>query len=584
MSPQVKDGNAPRGIVYTLVPAQPLPVVDLSKSFRGRLLPAKVHTFIRRKYYKHYRPVLVCGVLSYCLNVVIPLVEARMGRIIAVLAALLWIPIGLGSITTLRYDIVRLVFRTFDFWFFSAITSTITVTMSMYFGDLRSVRMLIDWIGYHHVVFVDAHVLGLRSLTYFLIATVLSVCVVLVWIMLGKVDGGSTFTIVKYEILHRTFELTGLDVIGNGMVSLGFLVAKIVFRRRKVLRVKRRRSSGIVECVIYRCRLKLERRDGPSVALAWPSEDSRYQSKEASLRNPEEIQNLMFVKFPQMFQATNTLLQCCIPKQISFPNWFLVIFYIVGAAGLILSHIPGSELFAAQELKCLVPFIALLCTAIFTGLFVVFYQRELLKLLFTSFDFAFYSFQITGTDIGACILYNWNMSRCLMILSWWLWAQWAFTLDALTPATRHMLKFHVRFAAPVLCLLLFDHLRIIYRIFLGDDTELHDSIIFEGTIWNHHLVLRLIPFYISRSLTLSIWCSRLISRLASATDESVSILRGTVSYDNIFSRGRRRSSHMSRIVEVKALASALSRRTRVSPVASFCQEKPLGKQNQSVVT
>ncbi|EEY64145.1 uncharacterized protein PITG_02675 [Phytophthora infestans T30-4] len=353
MPADAKGDNVLREIVYTLVPAQPLPVVDLSKSFRGRLLPAKVHTFIRRKYYKHYRPVLVCAVLSYCLNVLVPLVEARTGRMTAVLAALLWIPIGLGSITTLRYDIVRLVFRTFDFWFFSAITTTITVTMSMYFGDLRSVRMLIDWIGYHHVVFVDAHVLGLRSLTYILIATILSVCVVLICILLGKVDGGSTFTIVKYEIQQRTFELSGLDVIGNGMVSLGFLVAKIVFRRRKVLRVKRRRSSGMVE-------------------------------------------------YPE--------LDVC---------------------------------------QCLVPFIALLCTATFTGLFVVFYQRQLLKLLFTSFDFAFYSFQITGTDIGACILYNWNTSRCLMILSWWLWAQWAFTLDALTPTTRNMLKFQVRFAAPI---------------------------------------------------------------------------------------------------------------------------------------
>ncbi|KAF1776851.1 hypothetical protein GQ600_11514 [Phytophthora cactorum] len=27
----------------------------------------------------------------------------------------------------------------------------------------------------------------------------------------------------------------------------------------------------MVECVIYRCRLKLEPRDGPSVALAWPT-------------------------------------------------------------------------------------------------------------------------------------------------------------------------------------------------------------------------------------------------------------------------------------------------------------------------
>ncbi|POM75309.1 Hypothetical protein PHPALM_7602 [Phytophthora palmivora] len=388
MALQTKGANQPCSVIYSLVPAQPLPAVDLSKSFRDRLLPAKVHTYIRRKYYKYYRSVLVCAAVSYCLNVVVPLVEARMGRIIAVLAAILWIPLGLGSVTTLRYDIVCLVSRTFDFWFFSSITTIITVTMSMYFGDLRSVRMLIDWIGYHHVVFVDAHVLGLRSLTYFLIASILSLTVVFVWIVLGKVDGGSTFTIVKYENLQRSFELSGIDVIGNCLVSLGFLLAKIVFRRRKIL------------------------------------------------------------------------------------------LYTIGAVGLTLSHIPlvhgfnGSEGVAAHnEIKIVICFIALVCTAVFTGFFVVFYQCQLLKLLFTSFDFAFYSFQVTFTDIGVCVLYNWEISRCLMVLSWWLWAQWALTLDALTPSTRCMLKLRVRFVVPVLCLLLADHLGIIYRIFLSYETQ-----------------------------------------------------------------------------------------------------------------
>ncbi|KAG7385402.1 hypothetical protein PHYPSEUDO_001531 [Phytophthora pseudosyringae] len=576
------DGGSPCGLIYALVPAQPLPAVDLSKSFRGRLLPARVHTYIRRKYYKHYRAVLVCAAVSYCLNVSVPLVEARVGQIVAVLAALFWMPLGLGSVTTLRYDIVRLVARTFDFWFFSAITTIITVTMSTYFGDLRSVRMLIDWIGYHHVVFVDAHVLGLRSLTYILIATIFSVSVVLVWIVLGQVDGGSTFTILKFDNQHRHFELSGLDVIGNGLVSLGFLVAKIVFRRRKNLRVKRRRSSAIVECAIYRCRLKLEPVFGPSVLLAWPSEDSRYHSKETSIRDADEIQNLMFVKFPNTFEATNTLLSWRIANGACFSAWLLTVVYTVGTAGLILSHVPlvlGSEYFLAQEeLTLMVPFIALLCTAAFTGLFAVFYQRQLLRLLFTSFDFAFYSFQVTCTDIGVCVLYNWDASRCLMVLSWWLWAQWAFTLDALTPTTRDMLKFRVRFAAPVLCLLLADHLGIIYRIFFTEDEELQDSRIFEGTVWNQHLVVRVIPFYVSRSLTLSLWCSRLISRLASASRDDISILRGSVCYDNIFSRGRRRSSHISQIVDVKALATALSRRNRVSPATSFHQEKTISTQ------
>lgn len=128
---------------------------------------------------------------------------------VRVLAFFLWMPSGFGSVTTLRYDIVRLVCRTFDFWFFSTITSVIVVTISMYFSDLRWLRMIIEWLRLHHVIFIDAHVLGLRSLIYILIFGMISLVTVLVWIMLGRVDGGSTFTVVKYGNEHGGFEPQG---------------------------------------------------------------------------------------------------------------------------------------------------------------------------------------------------------------------------------------------------------------------------------------------------------------------------------------------------------------------------------------
>nr|KAE9034885.1 hypothetical protein PR002_g7877 [Phytophthora rubi] len=214
-----KDENSQCGIIYTLVPAQPLPSVDLSKSFRGRLLPAAIHTYIRRRYYKYYRAILFSTAVSYCLYLIVPMVKASVGEVLAILAVILWMPMGLGSITTLRYDIVRLVCRTFDFWFFSTITSVIVVSMSMYFSDLRWIRVLIDWFGYHDVIFVDAHVLGLRSITYILITSIISAAIVLIWMMLGKIDGGSSFSIIEYENERSRFELSCVDVIVSASSS-----------------------------------------------------------------------------------------------------------------------------------------------------------------------------------------------------------------------------------------------------------------------------------------------------------------------------------------------------------------------------
>jgi hypothetical protein len=569
-----KGAHAASGVIYSLVPAQPLPTVDLSKSFRGRLLPASLHTYIRRRYYKYHKPIMICAALSYCLNLLVSMVRAPVGRILAVVAVLLWAPSGFGSVTTLRYDIVRLVIRTFDFWFFSVATSAVVITMSVYFSDLRWVRMLINWFGFHHAIFVDAHVLGLRHITYILIFGMISVAIVFVWIMFGQIDDISTFSIMKYENIHGGFELIGLDVMSNGVVSLGFLLIKIIFHRRKTLRLRRKRSSSLVECVLYRCRLKLEAVEELEASLASVIEVSRFDSKEPSLREPDIVQHLLFVKFPQRFDATITFFPWQGLRRVFLPKWLVTILYCVGATGLLLSQgalfhefSDSNETASHEQFDLLVAWSALLCTALFTASFAVFYQRQLLQLLLRSFDFAFYSFQITSANLCVGCLYNWDTPHCLMALAWWLWAHWVFTLDALTPVMREMFKFRVRFAAPIVCLLLVDHVALMYRILVAGDTRLQDSVIWEGTVWSQHLTFRVIPFYVSRSLTLVLWSSRFVVRLASASNDDVAILRGAVCYDNFFARGRRTSSQITQVLEVKTLA-ALSKRTLESSIHS----------------
>ncbi|GMF21979.1 unnamed protein product [Phytophthora fragariaefolia] len=454
----------------------------------------------------------------------------------------------------------------------------IVVTISMYLSDLRCLRMIIEWLGFHHVIFIDAHVLGLRNLTCILIFGIFSIVTVLVWIMLGRVDGGASFTVLKYESKRGGFELSGLDVIGNGLVSLSLLLAKIIFRRRKTLRTRRKRSSSLVECVIYRCRLKLDVVQEPGVPKSWDSRySSKYSSKEASPRKAEHVQHLIFVKFSQKFDATNTLLPWELIKRVMSLPGLIKALYGVGLVGLISSH--GSLFYEFSDsvddtmhkrLELMVSYLSLLCTLSFTASFAVFYQRQLLNLLFHSFDFVFYSFQVTSSYMCVCSLYSWELPQCLMAISLWLWAHWVFTIDALTPIMKNMLKFRAQYAAPVLGLLLIDHVGWIYQVLMAGDTQLQDSIIFEGTIWAQHLCIRVVPFYVSRSLTLVLWCSRLVARLSLASDNDVTILRGSVCYDNFFANESRTSSQLSQVVEVKALES-LPRHARVSPSMSFHQ-------------
>ncbi|KAF4141091.1 hypothetical protein GN958_ATG09939 [Phytophthora infestans] len=140
-----------------------------------------------------------------------------------------------------------------------------------------------------------------------------------------------------------------------------------------------------------------------------------------------------------------------------------------------------------------------------------------------SFDFFYFVFQATTATLYVRVLYEWERSRYLMLFTWWLWSLWAFTLDALTPAMREKLRFRPRMAASVVALCLLGHIIIIGHFFFVEDDKLHDAVLVQGIIWDHHLIVRVMPSYSSRIVTLSLWSPRLVWRLGTASMSDVSI-------------------------------------------------------------
>ncbi|GMF21981.1 unnamed protein product [Phytophthora fragariaefolia] len=254
----------------------------------------------------------------------------------------------------------------------------------------------------------------------------------------------------------------------------------------------------------------------------------------SAAREPRLIQQMQFINFPQTFDSNHVVFPLHVGGNA------LVLMYLIGVFGLLISfsvvRVSAGGMFYLRA-RC-----ALLCTVIFVAPFAALYQRGLFKLLVTSFDFLFYVLQTTAATVSACMMYNWEISRCMILFTWWIWIQWALLLDALTPVMRDKLRFRLRLAAPVVALVLFGHIGIISRIFFVGEEEVHDAVMYRGVIWDHELVVRVMPFYFSRIVTLCLWCPRLIWRFCTASNSEVSIIRGRVCYDNFFAkRGRRRS-------------------------------------------
>ncbi|TYZ64011.1 hypothetical protein PybrP1_001229 [[Pythium] brassicae (nom. inval.)] len=137
----------------------------------------------------------------------------------------------------------------------------------------------------------------------------------------------------------------------------------------------------------------------------------------------------------------------------------------------------GSHAWSKSKLAS-APFLALslaslLCTLSFCAILVGLYQRQLLKRLASSFDFAFITAQNTLAYLAVCDMYSWG-PRCVPIVTGWAWLVWLLTLDALTPAARSAVRIYTTFATPVLLFAIFVQCYTLYQILFADSTDLQD--------------------------------------------------------------------------------------------------------------
>lgn len=228
---------------YELVPVGPLPTLDLSKSLKSRVLSPqaerRVDFFLRR----HSKLLFVGYLVSLALSISVPLLHANAGRVAGLGCSVFGLPLALGSVASLRYDIVRLLWRKYDFWFYLCVNGVTYVMIATMFRDLRIGRVLVDVLGFQNIVLVDAQLLGVQQLIKAGAIAILTINVLLVCVMLNRVDEAHRFSILHYESQTRQYNMTVADVVGNGLVTMTILLLKIVYRKRSSPRDDRRQPG-----------------------------------------------------------------------------------------------------------------------------------------------------------------------------------------------------------------------------------------------------------------------------------------------------------------------------------------------------
>ncbi|GAB9476269.1 hypothetical protein Gpo141_00013337 [Globisporangium polare] len=526
--------------LYEIQPPGELPILDLSLSFKSRFLSRRALN--RVEFCIQQRKLI--GVLALVANASYPvtlLAPRGVGRAASGITLLSYIPVMVIGFSSLRYDIVKLLMRTYDFWFLSCVNLSVFAVLGVLMGDLRAVALLATWAGVQLNIMVDANIRRVRSWLYFNLIGIVVYAVTWIAISFQLIDSMQVFQLVHY----RYHELPAASFVMSGLTTIIAVFARNVYRRRDMLR-KRSRSSSRIECASYRTNLRFYSLASPSTRCLQTMSTDR----------SECIKPMQYLIQLGSVDARNTLL--CSPALehlktaaacIVCPRHGQRLFSWLGVLALSL-FASGALYFLRQELShtsievaCHV--LEFVVTLIYCGVCAMHYHRVLLLALITSFDFAFLSAQLTAVYVCSCILFNWGVKSTLIIVTTWIWIHWFLCLDALPPVMKRKLGITKRFIVVVLLTLSAFCLMLCYLLVfthLGS-SEMYARVVVDFTIFGHHQVqIKLASVFFNCLVTSVALNCRLIWRAVTLPSDVLLVLDGVVVYENYLVKARVRES------------------------------------------
>lgn len=538
--------------VYQLIPVLELPTLDLQLSVKSRL-PRMPSVLYLLRVFAASRLSLV----GYCVGIVITVgvffLPIHVARLLGCVGCLVGLPAAIVGIVTLRYEMVLVLLRTYDIWFFG-IVSTLSLTLLVIFlGDVRAAIVLILWLGFFVDVFIDANLNGVRSVW---IVNMVSCLMVLV--------GAITITMDVVPVLKPlpTLDLNGhalpmLTFLRDGMLSMGVVILRNAFRRHqraKIQELTQVENKITIQCVSFRCRLKLQRVPPTVLTSAAISNMQRQSTVQLLLPSTTDIhgtnvtQLRLAYEYRQVIDAGLTVLplparmrhffcaSASSAKQTRIALALRVTFYLLGSLSLwVAIGFVALDVFVPMTKPSKVLYL-LACTSaggsfLFLAICLALSQRLLLRQIISSFDFLYITSQLLIIHVTYADLCFWRPCVTIALAGTCSWSIMILCWDALLPSTRSRLGLNTRAAARavtelVLMPVIFGSL----SIFFLPTHRLNDRVFFAFDVLDMTIHVRSFVWYVSSAVTIVAWVVRVLWRFWRATEEELVFLDGATMF------------------------------------------------------
>ncbi|GLD95881.1 hypothetical protein PINS_up004559 [Pythium insidiosum] len=442
---------------------------------------------------------------------------------------------NLVTVSVMRYDIARLLLQTYEVWYVVVLNVFSSALFIAETQDIRCLGTMTTTVGVTLGLFTDASYRLVNRMVLWSMLSSVSVTTFAIAELLRVVPGATPIALVT----RVQWRISSNELIANNFLT----IAMILFRNGLRRHLYTSTTTDRVRCVALRTRLRFDPiHDGPT-AESLPS--TPYTPNASPLY-------LVPLVVPPI-DGTNVLCHCMLLKTTAaFPvtngrirrhllSLLRLVALVLNAVAIPL-HAPAGEFSWLAR-------VALVATLLAVTPSLLLLNRQVLRLLLTSFDVLFLLAQLLSAHLVLAYELEWD-KRCLLVLSSALWALWIVLSDALTPLIKSQLAISRRFLAAAVVLVLLSQ-TLFMELLLRSSGAVYDRTLVTLSLSSRRRVaVRSIPFLFSRFLTLLLWWLRLLWRLYESrhSDDDLLLLQGAVEYEDpalLYYRRRRQRAAMN---------------------------------------
>eukprot|EP00644_Phytophthora_capsici_P017364 jgi/Phyca11/125247/e_gw1.57.66.1 len=438
-----------------------LPMINLRHTLSHRWLGPERNVKFLRWMKKHFDLMHLALITGNLLTLVVVASPRSIGQLVGPITAVLSLTSLLSSMATASLDVMRLLSRYYEFWFFSAANLVTWVLLAFFLADpLRVVGLIPFWLNVQLTIAMDA------NFRTFVIAVRSNIFLLVVLLAIGAL----------------------VFLQGNALATLIPFIVRVLYTKRKLFS-SRNAGSKLVRCQLYKAQLVLRPvRYSRTASLGLEmSRRNHVLHKQLGISAPEMTiagahdtaqhhQQITLVALRlSAIDARKTVLKSW---PVAAPGHFSTLklagIYATGAAGLALTLVTLTLPSGGEESveHYMIPALGLVFSVVFVSIFACASQRDMLRaLLLHNFGFVFSMMHCSVACLCVADVLNWDY-RCWAVLSAFLWFIWVQLLDAVTPPVRRQLRFSKVQVVPVLWLLWVMMLSVAYAsVFLPTDVS-----------------------------------------------------------------------------------------------------------------